>query len=1662
MNRFSILALSAALLWPLGARADSPDCVVVFNEIHYNPAGPSEDGEWIELFNQLGIMVDLSGWRLTGGIDYTFPEETFLAPGAYLVVAKTPAARQLGPFAGSLDNGGERLRLRNHSDRLMDEFDYGDNGPWSVVADGSGATLAKRRPYTANKPPENWTRSHELGGTPGAENFPSRGPAEGTLVRLLDVSATWRFHQSGLLAPADWAQQTHPAGAAGWESGPGPMAYEPSLAEPIGTPLRWPGDNSPYVVTYYFETEFTLTASQLTQLQTLDLRYLLDDGAVFYLNGVEAQRANMPGGLVAPSTFAESGVEAAWSPALTLPTDALVPGSNRLSVEVHQESMTSGDIVLGIELEALVTEVASRDLSALRLNELPPSGEAQSWIEIINTGSVPLEIGGAFLSVERDPLRAHPLPAQSLAAGETLLVSELEMGFRPSDQENVYLFSAAGTEVIDGQRVTERLRGRAQERNGAWLYPSAPTPGAPNRFSFRDDIVISEINYNPPPGGSAGPLPRSENQWIEIANRSLQAVDLSGWEFVDGISLSFPPNTILGAGEHACVAGNATLFRAAYPAARLLGEFQGNLSRRSERVVLRASDRNPVDEVRYFDGGRWPRHADGGGSSLELRDLESDNNVPEAWAASDEAHQTDWQSYSYRMRGTSNGGPDGAWRDFVIGLLDAGEILLDDIRVVESPESSATQFLANTSFESGATDWRMLGNHRHSKVITDPDNPGNKVLHLIAEGATEHMHNHIETTLMAGRTVSSSRTYEVSFRAKWLTGSNQLHTRLYFNRVAQTTPIARPLEVGTPSAPNSRAELNIGPTFTHFLHAPAVPDSNQAVTVTTTTHDPDGLTAVNLYYSVDERTFRRVGMTPLGAGDYQGTIPGQSSGRIVQFYVRGTDSLGAQAMFPALGPQSRAQYKVQDGKSSESGIHNFRIVMQDSDADFMHTPINVMSNGRIRATVIDREEEIYYDVGIRIKGGQRARLQDIYLGFNVRFGKERLYRGVHRTIGIDRSGSPNEAPTELMLDLAVSNSTGSPSRYNDLLHVIAPRDRHTGSSILQMARYSNVFLDSQYPNGSDGFLYEYELIYYPRTADANGFKIPEPDTVLGQDVGDLGPDKERYRWFFLTKNNRAADNFEPIIRYNQHFGKSGAAFEEGLEDVIDVDGWLRGFAYSAMSGAGDGIASGFEHNGMYYAQPDGRVISLPHDMDFGWNSGLSIWSNPECAKLTQDGRRRRIYLGHLHDIISTTWNQSYLRRWSTHLNSLDPAGYWSSTLSYMNSRSSSVLSQINSSIPPVDFEITTNDPLTVNGSAATISGKGWINVRTIHLAGNPAALAVNWIDESSWQVTVPSQPGPNTITLEVVDFSGRLIGSESIVVSNTGATEPATAANLAVTELMYHPLAPSASERASGFTDEAMFEYIEVMNISSMTIDLTGINFVQGIIFSFPSMTLSPMQRAVVARRRDAFLSRHPRAVATLVPGEYGIGSSNKLANGGEEIVLTAADGAEIRRFTYRDAFPWPASPDGQGPSLVLIAPVSDPDPTIASNWRPSITSGGIPGRSDALEFSGDPEADPDRNGLSAFFEHALGSSLPPVVPTVDLAGGTATMSFTRNLAADDVVFGIEVSPDLQQWTPGGAVRRSSIDNRDGTATERWTIPNVPLQTEQAWFLRLRLDQRTP
>jgi len=173
MNRFTILAVTCLAGGLLTARADSS---VVFNEIMYHPATNEPAMEWVELYNQMAVDVDMSNWSLDGEINYRFGTNTVLKGGAFMVVALSPLnlvaatglTNILGPFTKRLSNSGGELRLRNNNGRVVNKVDYETSGDWPVAPDGSGLSLAKLDPSTASDAPENWAASLQMGARPGA------------------------------------------------------------------------------------------------------------------------------------------------------------------------------------------------------------------------------------------------------------------------------------------------------------------------------------------------------------------------------------------------------------------------------------------------------------------------------------------------------------------------------------------------------------------------------------------------------------------------------------------------------------------------------------------------------------------------------------------------------------------------------------------------------------------------------------------------------------------------------------------------------------------------------------------------------------------------------------------------------------------------------------------------------------------------------------------------------------------------------------------------------------------------------------------------------------------------------------------------------------------------------------------------------------------------------------------------------------------------------------------------------------------------------------------------------------------------------------------------------------------------------------------------------
>jgi hypothetical protein len=162
---------------------------------------------------------------------------------------------------------------------------------------------------------------------------------------------------------------------------------------------------------------------------------------------------------------------------------------------------------------------------------------------------------------------------------------------------------------------------------------------------------------------------------------------------------------------------------------------------------------------------------------------------------------------------------------------------------------------------------------------------------------------------------------------------------------------------------------------------------------------------------------------------------------------------------------------------------------------------------------------------------------------------------------------------------------------------------------------------------------------------------------------------------------------------------------------------------------------------------------------------------------------------------------------------------------------------------------------------------------------------------------------------------------------------------LCVSEVHYHPAAPSTAEIAAGFTNANDFEFIEFRNGGNATYDLADVSLISGIQFTFAGSAvtnLAPGGYVLVVRNKAAFETRYGTGLP--VAGEY----SGKLGNSGERIV--AQLGTEvILDFTYGTTAPWPISPDGGGTSLEVIDPNGDLNSPL--NWRASFALGGSPGR---------------------------------------------------------------------------------------------------------------------
>jgi hypothetical protein len=109
--------------------------------------------------------------------------------------------------------------------------------------------------------------------------------------------------------------------------------------------------------TYYFRTQFT--APEFRDGTILRFEPLVDDGAVFYLNGAEFYRLNMTE-VPALITYGSSALlprnngQLVYQGPYEIPATNLIVGENLFAAEVHQYSLDSSDMAFGARVTAII------------------------------------------------------------------------------------------------------------------------------------------------------------------------------------------------------------------------------------------------------------------------------------------------------------------------------------------------------------------------------------------------------------------------------------------------------------------------------------------------------------------------------------------------------------------------------------------------------------------------------------------------------------------------------------------------------------------------------------------------------------------------------------------------------------------------------------------------------------------------------------------------------------------------------------------------------------------------------------------------------------------------------------------------------------------------------------------------------------------------------------------------------------------------------------------------------------------------------------------------------------------------------------------------------------------------------------------------------------
>jgi hypothetical protein len=601
------------------------DGFLVINEIMYNPVNPG--GAYVEIHNTSpDVSFDVAGWRING-LDYKFPEGSFIANGQHLVVVESLAGfnqsfglsvpKPFDVFDGSLDPDGETLSLQKpvivistNAMAMMvtnvmyvdvDKVRYEPVAPWNALANGQGAALQLVDPSRDNSRVSNWSDGRgwrQLSYTARAGNGATR-------LYLWLLEAGDMFIDDIELVLGD-------------DPGVGPNIIQNGSFE-TGDLTLW-----------------SAIGSHGTSMVTDEVSYAGDYSLKIIATGA--------GSSVSAIFQSISGVDTTNN--YTLSFSFLPSTAKEMNYRISSffRSLSPVDVSARLATPGFLN-TSSGTLPAydpLWLNEVLPlnsvglmdaQGEAEPWVELFNAGDVPISLDNYFLANNYDSNIAQwafPSGSQILPGEFKVVFTDGEPGESTTEEwhANFRPSSGAGSLALVRQigeplQITDYLNYTnllADQSYGDFpdgqpfkrIQFNTATPGMIN-IGRPADLYINEwLEGNQT--SLADPADGNFEDWFEIYNAGADPVDLTGYFLTDDLTdktrFEIPSGFVIPANGFLLVWADNDSGQNSTNSNQLHVNFA--LDRMGESIGLYSPDRVVVDEIVFgvqsdeVSEGRFP------------------------------------------------------------------------------------------------------------------------------------------------------------------------------------------------------------------------------------------------------------------------------------------------------------------------------------------------------------------------------------------------------------------------------------------------------------------------------------------------------------------------------------------------------------------------------------------------------------------------------------------------------------------------------------------------------------------------------------------------------------------------------------------------------------------------------------------------------------------------------------------------------------------------------------------------------------------------------------------------------------------------------------------------------------------------------------------------